>query len=78
MAIEVATEEAFQEWRYHPITQRLMKMLLSDREAMKEGIVNNIFENAEEVKGRCRALAILLNLEYSDLFSVERGGAYEQ
>jgi hypothetical protein len=78
MAIEIATEEAFEEWKYHPITQRLMKMLFSDREAMKEGIVNNVFENAEEVKGRCRALAILLNLEYSDLVSIERGDSYEQ
>jgi hypothetical protein len=45
-----------------------MKMLGTDREAMKEGLVNNAFDDEQEVKGRCRAIAIILNLEYEDLF----------
>jgi hypothetical protein len=35
---------------------------------MKEGLVNNAFEEDMEVKGRCRAIAVILNLEYEDLF----------
>jgi hypothetical protein len=35
---------------------------------MKEGLVNNAFEEEAEVKGRCRVIATLLNLEYEDLF----------
>ena len=35
---------------------------------MKEGLVNNSFDDEQEVKGRCRAIAIILNLEYEDLF----------
>jgi hypothetical protein len=64
----VVTEESFEEWKQNPVTRKLMKLLLSDREAMKEGLVNNAFEDEKEVKGRCRALAIILTLEYQDLF----------
>lgn len=66
----MVTEEAFEEWKHHPVTQKLMKMLLADRDAMKEGLINNAFNDESEVKGRCRAIAIILTLEYSDLFEL--------
>jgi hypothetical protein len=68
MAQEPITLESFEEWSHHPVTRRLMKQLSQDREAMKEGLINSSFDNEEEVKGRCRAIAIILNLEYEDLF----------
>lgn len=66
--MEVVSAEGFDEWKHHPVTKRLMKMLRQDREAMKEGLVNNSFDDEDEVKGRCRAIAIILDLEYEDLF----------
>lgn len=66
--MEAVSQDNFDEWKYHPVTKRLMKMLSADREAMKEGLVNNTFDDEQEVKGRCRAIAIILNLEYEDLF----------
>jgi hypothetical protein len=66
--MEPVSRENFEEWTFHPVTKRLMKMLQNDREAMKEGLINNTFEDEVEVKGRCRAIAIILNLEYEDLF----------
>jgi hypothetical protein len=66
--MEAVSPDTFEEWKYHPVTKRLLKMLGSDREAMKEGLVNNAFDDEQEVKGRCRAIAIILNLEYEDLF----------
>ena len=66
--MEAVSQDNFDEWKYHPVTKRLMKMLSTDREAMKEGLVNNTFDDEQEVKGRCRAIAIILNLEYEDLF----------
>lgn len=66
--MEIVTEDSFNDWRVHPVTKRLMKMLMEDREVMKEGLVNNSYDEQEEVKGRCRAIAIILNLEYQDLF----------
>jgi len=66
--MEIVNQDSFDEWKYHPVTKRLMKMLSTDREAMKEGLVNNTFDDEQEVKGRCRAIALILNLEYEDLF----------
>lgn len=66
--MEPVSASNFDEWKNHPVTKRLMKSLSNDREAMKEGLVNGSFEDEAEVKGRCRAIAIILNLEYEDLF----------
>ena len=67
MSVPVTREE-FEEWKQSPVTQRLMKMLLADRESMKEGLINNAFGEEMEVKGRCRAIAVILTLDYEDLF----------
>ena len=68
MSLPPATPEEFEDWKQNPVTQRLMKMLMSDREAMKEGLINNSFEDEAEVKGRCRAIAVILSIEYVDLY----------
>jgi hypothetical protein len=34
---------------------------------MKEGLVNDIYEHPEVVKGMCKSIALILNLEYEDL-----------
>jgi len=66
--MEVVTPSTFEEWQHHPVTKRLMQMLSKDREAMKEGLIGSSYEDESEVKGRCRAIAIILDLEYGDLF----------
>ena len=71
MIFEPVSEEYFLEWTQHPVTTRLMAMLTNDREEMKEGLINSIYADESEVKGRCRAIAILLNLEYQDLYQVK-------
>ena len=70
--MEIVSSDNFDEWKHHPVTKRLLRMLSDDRETMKEGLVNNAFDDEQEVKGRCRAIAIILNLEYEDLFEVKR------
>lgn len=67
--INVVTKEAFEEWQHHPVTRQLMKRLKQDREEMKEGLVNNSYVNDEEVKGRCRVIATLLEVTYEELMS---------
>ena len=66
---EPITRDLYDEWAFHPITKRLMSMLMDDRERMKEGLIYNAFTDESEVKGRCRAIALLLNLGYEDLAS---------
>ena len=67
--MSVITEEAFEEWKSSPVTLKLMKMLKADREEMKEGLVYDTFDNPDEVKGRCRAVAIILDLSYEELMN---------
>jgi hypothetical protein len=68
LEMEFITRDTFDDWISHPVTSRIFDILRDDREEMKEGLVNNIFDNEDEVKGRCRAIALLLNLSYEDLF----------
>lgn len=65
------SEDEFREWIDSPVTKRLFNQLSQDREEMKERLANNAVEATErdEVVGRCKAVAILLNLEYGDLFN---------
>ena len=44
MSAELVSSESFEEWKHHPVTKRFMKMLTTDRESMKEGLINNAFE----------------------------------
>lgn len=78
--MNAVSKDTFEEWKHHPVTKRLMTLLEADREAMKEGLVHNAFDDEQEVKGRCRAISIILTLEYEDLFdtTTKRGEAYVQ
>jgi hypothetical protein len=66
--MEPVSPENFEEWKHHPVTQKLMKQLKQDRETMKEGLISSSYEDESEVKGRCRAIGIILDLEYGDMF----------
>lgn len=62
------TVDNFEEWMHSPVTKKLMKLLKEDRETMKEGLLMNSYTDESEVKGRCRAIALILDLQYEDLF----------
>ena len=64
---EVVTLETFEEWKHHPVTKKLMSRLHKDRETMKEGLISNLYDEEDEVKGRCRAIAVILNIDYYDV-----------
>ncbi len=66
--MDAVTEEGFQEWLRSPVTKKLMAKMAEERSDMMEGLVNDAFEKPEEVKGRCRAIASLLNISYGDLY----------
>ena len=66
--MEPVTQESFEEWRHHPVTKRVMKILADERETMKEGLISNAYDDEAEVKGRCRAIGNLLSIDYQDLF----------
>ena len=63
------TEAEFKEWKTHPVTERVFKLLGKEREEMKEGLVYDSYDNPEDVKGRCRAIAIFLSITYEEIMS---------
>ena len=66
--MEPVTEEDFKEWVQSPVTKKFFRILVDEREEMKEGLVNGNYENEEMVKGRCQALALILDIDYKDLY----------
>lgn len=67
--MEAVSRENFDEWKSHPVTKKLLRLLKEEREMMKEGLIQGIFTDEADVKGRCRAIAILIDLDYEDLYS---------
>jgi len=68
MALEKVTLENFEEWQHHPVTKQFMKQLRDDREQLKEGLAMGTFEDDAEIKGRCRVIAVILDIRYEDMF----------
>jgi hypothetical protein len=63
------TEEMFLEWVHSSVTQKLFKALINEREEMKEGLVNDNYERPDLVKGRCQAIALILDIKYEELYN---------
>ena len=66
--MKLVNRELFEDWKMHPVTVKLLNQMHEDRENMKENIVMGSYDNEEEIKGRCMALYLLLNLSFEDLF----------
>jgi len=71
MGSEKVTLETFEEWKHHPVTKRFMRQLRDDREQLKEGLAMGAFEDDAEIKGRCRVIAVILDIQYEDMFQQE-------
>jgi hypothetical protein len=62
------TEEEFREWLTNRVTLKLFNTLRREREVMKEGFIYDRWDEPEQVKGRVKAIDLLLNIEYTDLY----------
>lgn len=56
------------------VTKGFFKSLNNNREELKELLVTNSVDNAEEVKGRCAAVLNIINVSYEDLMEGLRDG----
>ena len=66
--MEFVKEEEFLEWITLPVTKKFFKKLTDEREEMKEGLVNQSYFNDDVVRGRCQAIALILDVKYEDLY----------
>ena len=64
----VVTKETYEEWRTSEVTLKLFHALKAEREELKEGLVYANYDNPDEVRGMCKAIANFLDLQYEDLF----------
>jgi len=62
------TEQEFLEWKQHVVTSKLFEVLRKERATMAQGVIYGDFENEEEVKGRCKAIDRLVDMDYEDLY----------
>lgn len=62
------TEQEFLEWKQHVVTSKLFEVLRKERAVMAQGVIYGDFENEEEVKGRCKAIDRLVDMDYEDLY----------
>lgn len=61
------TEQEFQEWKGNQVTLALFKALYNERERLKEGLVQGAYEDENNIKGRCAAVASILTISYEEL-----------
>ena len=65
--MEPVTKEMFDDWCTSPVTKRFFNTLRLEKETMKDGLIYDNYEFPEAVKGTCRAIDKILNVEYEDL-----------
>jgi len=70
--MEPVTLNGFEEWKSSPVTQKFFKKLVGERETMKEGLINDVYEHPELVKGMCRAIANILDITYEELYDAPK------
>lgn len=61
----------FHNWKKHEVTQRLFKILKSERERMVDGVIYDQYENPDHVKGRIQAIDLLLSIDWEALYGSE-------
>lgn len=65
--MSVYTQEAFDDWRSHPITRRLLLKLSQESSILRDTLVYHSDCNVDEHRGRIKATEAIINVEYEDL-----------
>jgi len=66
------TEIEFQEWKENAVTQKFLSALKIEREAMKEGLIRNLYSDPASIIGKAEAVQDILEMKYEDLVEVIR------
>ena len=70
----VLTQEEWDSWKQSPVTKEFFKMLVKERESVKEELVLGNYEEDEKARGIARCLSDLSSLDYDSFREV----AYER
>ena len=64
----VLTEQEFLAWKQEEVTKAFFKSLSNNREELKEGLVNGLYnDQVQEIQGRCAAVNNIITASYEDV-----------
>jgi hypothetical protein len=69
----VITQEEYNEWRSQEVTKQFFKFLKHSKEGLKEDWVRGIYEDDENLRGRCQMLTLVIDVEYEDVMERVNG-----
>ena len=69
----VITKDEFDEWLQMPTTKAFKKALFSNREEIKESLMQGVYENDHEARGMAKAIQKILLMDYEDLVESLKG-----
>jgi hypothetical protein len=69
----VITKDEFDEWLQMPTTKAFKKALFSNREEIKEGLIQGAFDSDYEARGMAKAIQKILLMDYEDLIESLKG-----
>lgn len=61
------TQEEFNEWMQHPVTRKLKHNLEDQIEAVKTGLLNDVYEDGRKARGMAVAYQNIVDLGFEDL-----------
>lgn len=62
--------EEFEEWLNNPVTKELKKSLKNQIQEVKDGLIDNIYEQESRAKGMAKGYQNIVDLVYEDLYNV--------
>lgn len=62
----VVTEEEWLDWKQHPVTEEYFKMLVKERERLKEHLVIGAYDDVSKAQGMALTLHQLKEMTYDE------------
>lgn len=69
----VVTEEEWSSWKQHPVTEEYFKMLVKERERIKENLVMGAYEDVSRAYGMAVTLQQLKEMKYDEFREASYG-----
>ena len=69
----VVTEGEWLEWKQHPVTEEYFKMLVKERERLKEHVIIGAYEDVSKAYGMAMTLQHLKEMKYDEFREASYG-----
>ena len=69
----VVTEEEWLDWKQNPVTEEYFRMLVKERERIKENLVLGTYDEVSKAQGVAQALQNLKDMKYDEFREASYG-----